>query len=177
MSTTIYLDVDGVLNAVNHKSPSLTAAGWDRWDHWKTAPVNGWPILWAPALIEAFNELAARDDVTFKWLTTWEDDAAKVLSPAIGINGQDWEVLHGEQHSWRGSDWWKLQAIRADVETTNPERFVWIDDDLSAERVALEWLGTRPEGLGVSPSVGQGLTRTSFDTITDFINQTEEAAA
>lgn len=44
MSTTIYLDVDGVLNAVTHKSPSLTKLGWGRWDGWLTSPVNGWPI-------------------------------------------------------------------------------------------------------------------------------------
>jgi len=87
MKTTIYLDVDGVLNAVSKKSPTLTATGWGEW---KTAPVNGWPILWAPELITALNELAAREDVTFKWLTTWTDDAAKVLSPAIGIEGQEW---------------------------------------------------------------------------------------
>jgi hypothetical protein len=176
VSTTIYLDVDGVLNAVTKKRSSLIkATGWDRWE---TAPVNGWPILWAPALIEALNDLAARDDVTFKWLTTWTDDAAKILSPAIGIDGQDWEVLHGDQHAWGGRHgWWKLEAIRTDVETTEPERFIWIDDDLSTEGNALEWLTGRIEGLGISPFMSEGLTRANLDTVHEYVDADVEVAA
>lgn len=177
MSTTIYLDVDGVLNAVTHKSPSLTKLGWGRWDSWQTAPVNGWPILWAPDLIAALNELADREDVTIKWLTTWTDDAAKVLSPAIGINGQDWPVLHGDLHGWRGRTWWKLEAIRADVEATSPDKFIWIDDDLSMEREAIEWLDGQAAGLGISPFMSEGLTADNLTQITNYINQAVEAAA
>lgn len=166
--TTIYLDVDGVLNAVTTASDRLRKA--TGWEAWETKPVNRWPILWAPELIAELNELAAREDVTFKWLTTWTDDAAKILSPAIGINGQGWEVLHGDQHAWGGKHgWWKLEAIRADVETTNPERFIWIDDDLSMEGVALDWLSGFPEGLGVSPFCSEGLRRDDLDAIRNFI--------
>jgi hypothetical protein len=173
MSTTIYLDVDGVLNAVSKKSPTLASTGWDEW---KTAPVNGWPILWAPALINVLNELAAREDVTFKWLTTWTDDAAKVLSPAIGINGQDWEVLHGDQHAWGGKrGWWKLEAIRADVMETMPDQLIWIDDDLSMEHDALEWIAGRSEGLAISPFMREGLTRANVEQITAFAGQVSEA--
>jgi len=174
MSTTIYLDVDGVLNAVSKKSPTLASTGWDEW---KTAPVNGWPILWAPALINVLNELAAREDVTFKWLTTWQDDAAKVLSPAIGINGQDWPVLHGDQHGWRGREWWKLEAIRADVEASAPGKFIWIDDDLSMEGVAIVWLDGQAAGLGISPFMVEGLTRDNVAQITNYINQASEVPA
>ena len=175
MSTTIYLDVDGVLNAVSKKSPTLTATGWDEWE---TAPVNGWPILWAPELITALNELAAREDVTFKWLTTWTDDAAKVLSPAIGINGQEWEVLHGDQHAWGGRrGWWKLEAIRADVEETNPDLFIWIDDDLSMESEALEWVGDSDSRVAISPFMREGLTRENIETIRGLIEPAEDVAA
>lgn len=177
MSTTIYLDVDGVLNAVTHKSPSLTKLGWGRWDAWRTAPVNGWPILWAPDLIAALNELSEREDVTFKWLTTWTDDAAKVLSPAIGINGQKWEVLHGDLHGWRGRKWWKLEAIRADVEAIWPDRFIWIDDDLSLESAAIEWLEGRANGVGISPFMREGLTRDNLALITKFIDAEVEVPA
>jgi len=131
--------------------------------------VNGWPILWAPELISALNEIAAREDVTIKWLTTWEDDAAKILSPAIGINGQGWEVLHGDQHAWGGKrGWWKLEAIRADVEATSPDKFVRIDDDLSMESEALEWINNRAWGLAVSPFMREGLTREAVALISEF---------
>jgi len=165
MKTTIYLDVDGVLNAVSKRTPSLKISGWDNWE---SKPVNSWPILFSPDMIAALNELAAHPDVTFKWLTTWEDDAAKVMSPAIGINGQDWDVLHGEQHGWRGRDWWKLQAIRDDAEVSEGRRFVWIDDDISAELEAITWVQGRDDVLAISPSTMQGLTRGDLEQIKIF---------
>lgn len=174
MTTIIYLDVDGVLNAVSKKSPSLSSTGWDVWE---TRPVNGWPILWAPELIDALNELAARDDVTFKWLTTWTHDAAKVLSPAIGINGQEWEVLDGEQHGWRGPDWWKLQAIQKDVLESMPDQFIWIDDDISAEHSAIEWVAGRDNGYAISPFTIHGLTREHVDEIKALVGIVPELDA
>jgi len=167
MSTTIYLDVDGVLNAVSKRRPSFKVTGWGLWG---TKQVNGWPIQYSPDMLDHLNELADRDDVTFKWLTTWTNDAAKILSPAIGIHGEDWDVLDGDQHAWGGArGWWKLEAIRADVEAAKPERFIWIDDDLSMESRALEWLATRDEGLGVSPFCSEGLRREDLDAIRAFV--------
>jgi hypothetical protein len=173
MKTTIYLDVDGVLNAVSKRTPSLKISGWDNWE---SKPVNGWPILFSPDMVAALNELAAHPDVTFKWLTTWEDDAAKIMSPAIGINGQDWDVLHGDQHGWRGRDWWKLQAVRDDAEATDGHRFVWIDDDISAELEAITWVQGRDDVLAVSPSTMQGLTRDDVKQIKHFAGVVEAAA-
>lgn len=173
MKTTIYLDVDGVVNAVSKRTPKLNITGWETW---KTKPVNGWPILFSPEMIAALNELAVDPDVTFKWLTTWTDDAAKVLSPAIGINGQDWEALEGEQHGWHGRDWWKLIAIRDDVEESDSERFIWIDDDIKAERAAIEWVKSRNDVLALSPFTVQGLTRNELNAARAFIGGTEAAA-
>lgn len=175
MKTTIYLDVDGVLNAVSKRTPSLKISGWDNWE---TKPVNGWPILFSPDMIAAINELAADPDVTFKWLTTWTDDAAKVLSPAIGINGHEWEVLHGDQHAWGGNrGWWKLDAIRDDAAPSDGQRYAWIDDDISAESSAIEWVQGRPDVLAISPSTLQGLTIDDLEQIKAFVASDAEAAA
>lgn len=172
MKTTIYLDVDGVLNAVQKRNPSATG-----WSLWESKPVNGWPILFSPELIAELNAIAALPDVTFKWLTTWTDDAAKMLSPAIGINGQDWEVLDGDQHGWRGRDWWKLQAIQADVLSTEPDQFIWIDDDISAERSAIEWVDGRNNGYTISPFTVEALTREHIEEIKALVNFVPEIAA
>jgi hypothetical protein len=165
MSTTIYLDVDGVLNAVSKRTPAATASGWDEW---KTKNVNGFQIQFSHDMVSAINELASNPDVTFKWLTTWEEDAANVLSPAIGINGQEWEVLSGDQHAWHGRDWWKLQAIQNDVLSTTPDRFVWIDDDISAEREAINWSEGRDNGLWISPDARLGLTSAALAKVVSF---------
>jgi hypothetical protein len=171
MTTTIYLDVDGVLNAVTRHVPTTTG-----WAEYARRKVNSFPIMFAPALIEALNELAARDDVTIKWLTTWEHDAANDLSPALGINGKDWEVLTGDQDAWHGAGWWKLEAIRADVEATTPDKFFWIDDDLGAELPALDWVATRPEGVGITPNMRHGMTTEHVDWIRAAVTPAEVAA-
>ena len=173
MSTTIYLDVDGVLNAVSRRTPSVKITGWD---DWTIKRVGRWPIHHSPAMVAELNALAARDDVTIKWLTTWEDEAAKELSPAIGINGQDWEVLHGDQHAWHGADWWKLLAIQKDVEA-GAGSFIWIDDDISAEPHAIEWAQSRDDVLVLSPSSTQALTREDLDFAKSFISATEAVIA
>lgn len=160
MSMTIYLDVDGVLNAVTRHIPTVTG-----WGEYRRKKVNSYQIMYAPALVEAINKLSDRDDVTFKWLTTWEEDAARDLSPALGINGQNWQVLTGDQHSFRGSDWWKLEAIQRDVAATKPEQFVWIDDDFKDERHAIEWMLDQTNGYPISPSMRDGLTRAHMEEI------------
>ena len=176
MRTTIYLDVDGVLNAVSRRNPTVTSSGWPEYG-WESAPINGYPIRWAKSLIAALNELAARPDVTFKWLTTWTHDAAKVLSPAIGIDGQDWEVLEGDQHAWGGKrGWWKLEAIQSDVLSTKPDQFIWIDDDLSMERDAIEWVAGRDNGYAISPFGSEALTRFHIEEIKALTMITPDAA-
>ena len=171
MSTTIYLDVDGVINAVTKRAPTSTG-----WGEYARRKVNSFAIMFAPDLVTALNELAARDDVTIKWLTTWEKDAAEDLSPALGINGQDWAVLTGDQEAWRGGDWWKLAAITADVEETAPEQFFWIDDDLAGEAAALSWLDSRPEGAAITPNMRLGLTLAHIDEIRAAIGAKAVAA-
>ncbi|QFG09588.1 hydrolase [Arthrobacter phage TripleJ] len=166
MTTTVYLDVDGVLNAVSRRTPSVKITGWD---DWTIKRVGRWPIHHSPAMISELNALAARDDVTFKWVTTWEDSAAKELSPAIGINGQGWEVLRGDQHAWHGQDWWKLKAVRDDVDASSGS-FIWIDDDISAERHAIEWAQSRDDVLILSPSSTQALTREDLNFAKSFIS-------
>lgn len=170
MNTTIYLDVDGVINAVSGRAPSKKFAGWDDYrEEW----VKGFRIHYSPALTEALNGLAARDDVTIKWLTTWRHEAAQQLSAAIGINGADWEVLDGDLHAWGGDGWWKLTAIRDDLDG----RAIWIDDDLSMELSAMKWAAGHDELLIISPGTTIGLTRNNIEAITAFIDNREEAAA
>jgi len=168
MSTTIYLDVDGVLNAITSRPPSEKLTGWTQWD---ARRVNSWPIMFSTELIAALNELAARPDVSFKWLTTWQAAAATQLSPALELEGQEWEALEGDLHRWGGRDWWKLRAIRDDATPKEGERFVWIDDDISGERPAIEWAQSRPDVLAISPSQALGLTRDDLDSLTAFIDQ------
>lgn len=171
MRTIVYLDVDGVINADSGGPPKINTQWTGEWSMKKVEVFNLF-ILWSHELVENINSLAARDDVTVKWLTTWEEAAPEELCPVTGIHGQSWEVLNGDvtQHGYTGGDWWKLEALMDDLDKETYDKVIWIDDDIKHHRWSLEWLKTHPEILAVSPDVHHGVTKKQFNGIIEFIN-------
>lgn len=157
----IYLDVDGVLNAVSNGRPEW---GWecDPDENW----VNRFSILTSRELVAEVNALAERPHVRMHWLTTWEDDAAKDLCPAIGLNGQGWPVLHNERrYEPTATAWWKLNALREHL--PEGQRAIWIDDDIRFDRPANEWLAENPNVTPVCPRTELGITRRQMRLIAE----------
>lgn len=162
----IYLDVDGVLNAVNDGTP--------QWG-WEDAPVrvkaNGWSITYSPAVVSLFNELAETPGLEVFWLTTWCHDAPTKLAPEIGLRGETWQVV-GYDH-WRDAEpkvWWKLPAIREHLDGFTGG-VLWIDDDLIWDSAARAWLHENPHVVGLSPHSQVGITRKQGGIIRDFVNR------
>lgn len=180
MTTRIYLDVDGVLNAVTRQTPEGTG-----WEMWEKVGVNGYTITYAPELVAALNEIAERDDVEIVWLTTWQGNAASMISPAIGLDGQQWRVVdnpdtdpHGFATQQNYGYWWKVNVFQDDLfnrverDTPLPEKIIWIDDDLSMFGQAVRWFDAlETKTLGISPFTVQGLTQHDVCAIIDFINE------
>lgn len=157
----VYLDVDGVLNAF----PSSADPGWG-WGDSEIVRVNGFPICYSPAMVDALNDLAER--VTFHWLTTWRADAPALLAPAIGLRGEAWPVLDAPEMYGGKWDWWKLRAIRDHVESTQPEHAFWIDDDIRFDTRANDWLNLPSVGVvPICPRSSIGLTRDAFDLLAE----------
>lgn len=167
MKTIIYLDVDGVINAIRNGTPSQKRTGFK---DFRRVTVRNYQIQYAQELVDQINALADRDDVTIKWLTTWEEHAANDLSPTIGINGQNWEVLTGDTHAWQGRNWWKLQAIRDDYNKEQPDLAIWIDDDIKLERESVIW-SDQNKVLALSPDPMDGLTQGDLTFITTETNR------
>lgn len=170
MVTTVYLDVDGVINAVTDQPPREATCWMGDW----TGPVKvaGMPILYAEELITELNGIAARENVTVKWLTSWEEEAAHDLAPAIGLNGTEWEVLSGVEFddpmNW---NWWKLDRIRADIKATRPDKVIWLDDDIAFDPKTITWLlSPGLPLLPLSPRVTHGLTRNDLQLIRNFLD-------
>lgn len=159
----IYLDVDGVLNAVTRKIPD-----WG-WDTHRTKRVNGYPITWSPDLIEVLNVVAATPGIGVYWLTTWCHDAPEKLAHALGIqHGDEWPVV-GYEH-WRrsvGLPWWKHLAIVEHLEGFDGP-VLWIDDDHGADPACVAWLSGQPQILAMAPSTGVGITRDEAAIIRRF---------
>lgn len=163
----IYLDVDGVLNAYS-KNPPRTNTQWSgTWGH---QMITGFPILWSFELIEEINALAKRDGIEVKWLTTWQDSAASELSPVLGLNGEEWSFFETEDEDDL-VNWWKLAAIKKDIEESSPDKVVWIDDDIPFEKNAVQWSQSLDIPiLTVSPNSNHGLTKKQWNGIIDFVS-------
>lgn len=158
----VYLDVDGVINAVAANRPSW---GWE--GEQGVVSINKFSIRYSLDLVAALNALADRPGVHMHWLTTWEEDAPNDLCPAIGLRGQDWPVLHNHpRHEPTSDAWWKLHALREHL--PDDRRAVWIDDDITWATDAREWLRFNPSVRWVSPHVQTGITRKQMRQIEDL---------
>lgn len=184
MTTNIYLDVDGVLNALSSNPPKQNTGWTGEWKRekavipsdavqigWSSQPVaESYTMFWSTKLITAINELAEMDDVTIIWLTTWKEHAKGVISPLMGINGHDW--LHLDTGDiYDTMRWWKLDAIRDHVEETKPDKVVWLDDDIAYDQKARLWVSMmKPKILSITPNSVHGLTKPHIQSIINFIN-------
>ena len=92
-----------------------------------------------------------------------------VLCPATGLNGGGWPVLTADG-AGSGAEWWKLEAIQADVEHSAPERIIWVDDQLAYEGRAQAW-ARYPAERGpcwCRRIRGRGLSPQELDSIRSF---------
>jgi hypothetical protein len=181
MKTRIYIDVDGVLNALPRRGTTTMAISEKTgWDEYRSARINGYVITWATGLVNSLNSLAEQEDIELVWVTTWRDLARTHIAPGIGLNGQDWRFLTdgGEAtgHLWGtpGQTWWKLTAVRDDVRQDPVDRIIWIDDDLPLHTDAIEWALERGVTL-VTPELSYGLTLSDVEGISEIVGALNEA--
>ena len=188
--TTIFLDIDGVINAMSSGYPKQNT-GWREWDTAYVSfkevpsstsallvnaePKNGFRITYSPELLRELEALAARPDVDIVWLTTWCNDARTHLCPAVGLAGDKWDVLGREEMEydpWSRAHWWKCIAARKfwELGSRDGQKFVWLDDDLKYQRDAAEWLREiGGSALAISPNSLHGLSVKHLEQIKSFI--------
>src|SRR3954469_21459786 len=157
------LDVDGVLNAMR----------WELPPGWEQGMFNGFVLSWDPTITARLRALHESGVVEIQWLTTWAENADKLLAEPMGLprglrtHGRDDVLPTGFGGERRGvSGWWKLAAIRALAEAEPGRRIVWIDDDLAEPAVdTSEWLAANAHVLVVAPDFFAGLTHSQLDRI------------
>jgi hypothetical protein len=159
---SLYLDVDGVV------CPFGAADNTPWGSLWNYAFAGMLEVAYAPELVGALNGLAQVPGLRCVWLTSWGDLAPGVLCPAAGIQGTGWPVLTAGG-AGSGPDWWKLEALQADLEASGTERIIWADDQLAFERQAQAWariIGGR--ALLISPDPRRGLTPLDVEAMRAF---------
>lgn len=149
----IILDVDGVLNLMTFAKPTK---------FYESVKVGPYKIIYHPDIIKRLNEIQRRKEANIYWLTTWGSKAVTDLAPAIGLRKfkvlaeppEDIDGLTARDH-----DWWKLKAVQELYKRrSNQQRFTWIDDELSLEKVARGWcVGKRIHTISPVPHQGVGL--------------------
>lgn len=119
---TLFLDVDGVVNALARNSPHV----WDDASISYASPAftgdREWPIYTSPHIGPALMRLG----VNVVWLTTWKYDANPQISPLVDLP-TDLPVGDAPRRlsNFQG---WKTEVVMEHLETTT-QATVWIDDE------------------------------------------------
>ena len=166
----LLLDVDGVLNAVQMELP----------DGWRRGTYNGFVLSWDPTVTARLRELHESGRVELQWLTTWTENADKLLAEPMGLprglrtHARKDVLPTGFTGLFRGlSGWWKLAAARAVAEAEPGRRIVWIDDDLAEQADdTSEWLEANAQVLVVAPDLFAGLTHEELDRVEAWLEDT-----
>src|SRR5918911_5332204 len=124
----LLLDVDGVLNAARVDLP----AGWTR------GTFNGYVLTWDPTVTARLRTWHEAGRVEIQWLTTWTEDADRLLAEPMGLPRGLRTHSRGRMaptgyagRLGRVTGWWKLEHAREVAEAEPGRRIVWIDDDLA----------------------------------------------
>lgn len=167
------LDVDGVINAVGGTVP----------DGYERRRINGFLITWPTAVVARMRELHETDAVEIRWLTTWCEDAANLIAPALGLP-LDCIVEGSDDHKASGKygvhGWWKSITAQRITEAEPDRPLIWTDDDLdyAETRGEVDWLKARTAPtLCYAPDPRQGITPKWLQRIEDFISSSRSLEA
>jgi len=176
---TVFLDVDGVLNAFRFDMEHASFG--DFTDHEITIDdQRGFGRKFDVCLSRTMGERIASLEATIVWVTTWEHHADTYIAPLCGLpSGLGVLTSPGDVDTWHGT--WKLDAVRRAV-SEDPRPFVWVDDDLDAfgsgSDSARRWAADLPiENLLLSPDPRAGLTHVHLEAIEAFLEQVSGGTA
>jgi len=157
------LDVDGVINAVCGTCPPGSSG----------CGFNGYTITWPTEVVRRMRQLHETSAVEIRWLTTWCEDAANMIAPALGLP-LDCVVEGSDDHKGVREGWWKSTTAKR-LSDADPDRpLIWTDDDLDyAERQGeVDWLRERTgPTFAYAPDPRQGITPKYLARIEAFIDR------
>lgn len=163
MKPLLFLDVDGVLNALDPQ-----ACDWG--DDWRTYVAHDDLRSYRMRFSRRMLDRIAALDVEIVWCTTWRNLANTELSPLIGWPG-DFPVI-GSFTDRRSHMDWKYAGVREYL-LDHPRRpFIWVDDDVCVQERVLNWASSWDgPSLLIAPDTGLGLSERHVEMIERFVNQ------
>lgn len=171
MKKRVYIDVDGVLNALPSSWHTLDeeVVGWSD-SAWQRKLIYGYWFNWNTELIDALNDIQAAG-VEFRWLTTWCELAPEYVAPELKLAGSEsWTVTQGVKHRdirqyyEIGGVWWKHHLLDKDLAEDPADRVAWLDDDHAFYKTEVD-----DHILALAPDERVGLTLYDILDIKTFL--------
>lgn len=165
MTPILYLDVDGVVNALSPVVPSF--------EH-RSFTVGSFAISWHPPTVARLVAWLGEGRITITWLTTWEGEANSELGPVMGIPRLPAARRSQAPTGERLGPWWKLAFVQDAYD--RGEAVIWVDDDIATTPHARHWLATtEPDRmLALSPEPEDGLGSEHLDLIDEWLTAGEQ---
>lgn len=169
MKVTLLLDVDDVLNMFGWGSDKVAKT----WGDTYRFKASGFVMQVSPRMLGRIRSWMDEGLVDARWLTTWElGDSVRELEAEFGwkelpIAGRRADAVKVVRKMREDIGWWKLEFAQAAYDEGGP--VVWVDDEISSTREAMNWIATtdRERLLAVSPI--SGLIPGDVDLIEEFI--------
>jgi len=168
----LFLDVDGVLNAISSKPDRQVWPDWQQAD--VTNRIGTFPIAWSPSVTRRIASWIERRLVTVVWLTTWLDDASGALRetiglPACAVLGSHLADDPGLPSGSVGLGWWKADLVEEYLAANPGAPFVWLEDDLQVMRPLQARLNAEHDCLLIAPPSHIGLTPKHLQRVEDWM--------
>lgn len=180
-SPLMFIDFDGVINAVTQKGKKTDRNVWADYtqvDMPSTISEEpSWSVNYSPTVIKFLHEMADAG-VEIVWLSTWCEDTA-FFPEILGAPVAKWLGKSGlaaqDANLNQSKTWWKLDAAR---EYAGTRAVIWLDDDhyYNARKVN-EWVSGRVKyasTLIVSPQTRLGLTKKMLREIREFVGLSKD---
>lgn len=155
----LFLDVDGVLCPLGegHSGAPHAHEGGPA----TVGVAAGLWVCWSSSVVDRVNRWVRDELLEVRWVTTWEQLAARKLASVLGL--PEFDVVTLDQTGPGGK---KAAAVAANL-AGEPERaFVWVDDDLTGS-----WSRAVPSDrprLLIRPRTHTGLTGAHLNRIERF---------
>lgn len=166
---TIFLDVDGVLNAVWRsvsQPKSYRVTGWKDWEQTKiSVQKDSMKISYPFAVSHEMAKAIMALDVDIVWATTWITQIElEDIANFVGLPNNLPRISSCVRSDTESCG--KLEGVASYVETHDITKFVWIDDELGETD---KFWAEDYESLLIKPRSLWGLTRDSVSQIKSFL--------
>lgn len=168
MKKLIILDIDGVIKPFTSARTLLDNPEND-WFEGKTQSGKFYLVCfnkkrWLKFFNDLMSSFSGDDELIFMWGSAWAEDSNTILD-ILGFE-KHWEHIPLIREDV-GLGTWKFKSILPVIESINPDRIVWVDDELEGD--VFDYAEQRGNMLTIAPERYEALTDKHMEEIISFL--------